>query len=94
MNDKKIAFVAPYYSHALLQDRYDKILSPPRPLRSLEIKYFDFILRPAYEANECLDWILSQDIYEDGLDKLTLSIRNFTKRTLDLRVLNKLSEIS
>ena len=97
MNEKKIAFTGPSFSHALLQDRFDKILSPSSPLRSLKIDSFNFDKCSANHLNECFDRILSQDIYDDGLDKICLSFKNFgtkSKEPLDQRVLNKLAEIS
>ena len=78
MNDQEIEFQGPY-GLALLQDRLDKIFFPSNSLRSLQIDSMDRSL--IYEGNrkvesEFLDRILSQDIYDAGLEKIAISFGN------------------
>ena len=58
------------WSHALLQDQLDKIISSSNPLRSFQIKSLKS--SSPIVINECFQRILSQDLHRDGLDEIDL----------------------
>ena len=88
VNDTRICVKEQPWSHALFQDRLDKIISAKNPLRALEIYNI------SGEKSECLHRILSQDVQWNGLEKLVLKIKDCTfYENLDVQVINKLLEI-